>query len=388
MIELLPYRISKEHRQSKRLVVVFSGYLMNYQVHSGSFTHYKHFCASSEDCDILFVRDPLNIWYAEKAEKRDTSDMTTPSVESLVEAQETVKCLRSEFANVLGTLQADYSFVTFFGSSMGGYAALLYASKVCPHEVVALCPQTFHAPGYPRFKPAHKQYIFSDIARLNYAETRTKVHLLVGAENLYDIYHATRIQSFLASLTLVPLSCHNVPLYFHRLDRLQLVINSITDGSFESYSKKLQNVYKDYPTLQKYLRGSKIQGVLESLFYNIYIDKDFAFSESLLKAIIERFPWQAGAKRTLGLLLYEQNCRDPRIHTILIDALNSVYLMDDAYGPLAHSLACSGKVDEAIYWLQKGININKVAVMHYIGCVCESLPKDATKERDILQNLQ
>jgi hypothetical protein len=385
MIELLPYRISKEHRQSKRLVVVFSGYLLNYQIHSGSFTHYRYFCASPEDFDLLFVRDPLNVWYTEKIE---TSDMTTLSIESLIETKEMVKCPRGEFANVLGNLRADYSSVTFFGSSMGGYGALLYAHKVCPHEVIALCPQTFHAVGYPRFKPAHKDYIFSDIARLNYTETKTKIHLLIGAENLYDIYHATRIRSFLASLTLVPLSCHNVPLYFHRLDRLQLVINSITDGSFESFSKKLQNGYKDYPTLQKYLMGSKIQGVLESLFYNIYIDKDFQLAESLLTAIIERFPWQAGAKRTLGLLLYEQDCQDPRIPTILIEALNSVYLMDDAYGPLAHSLACLGKVDEAIDWLRKGLKINKEAVVRYIGCVCESLPKDATKERDILQNLQ
>ncbi|EAW35604.1 tetratricopeptide repeat protein [Lyngbya sp. PCC 8106] len=386
MIELLPYRISKkEHRQSKRLTVVFSSYLLTHQVGSGSFTYYNYFSASSENSDILLVRDPLNLWYIEKVENLDL-DINALSIESLTETHEMVKYSRSEFVKILEALQADYSYVTFFGSSMGGYGALLYASKLSPHQVVALCPQTFHARGYPRFKSAHQKHTFFDIAQLNY--TISKLHLLVGAENLYDIYHATRIKSSLESLTLVPLSCHNIPLYFHRLDRFQLLINSVTDGSFESYLEKLQNGYRSYPTLQQYLKGSKIQGILESLFYNIYIDKDFQFAENLLTAIIERFPWQAGAKRTLGLLWYEQNCVDERIPKILTDALNSAYLMDDAYGPLAHSLACHGKVDEAIDWLQKGLKINKVAVMQYIGCVCESLPKDATKERDILQNLQ
>lgn len=387
MIELLPYRISKEHRQSKKLIVVFSGYLLNHQIHSGSFTYYKYFCASSEDCDILFVRDPLNVWYAEKM---NTSDMKTlsVSVQSLTENKEIIKCSRGEFTRILETLKADYSYVTFFGSSMGGYAALLYASTVCPNQVVALCPQTFHAEGYPRFKPTHRQYIFSDIRRLKYTETKTKLHLLVGAENLYDIYHATRINSFLASLTLVPRSCHNVPLYFHRLGRFQQLIDSVADGSFESYLEKLRIPYKKFQTLQPYLGSSKIYGVLESLFYNIYIDKDVQFAEALLTAIIERFPWHAGARRSLALLWYEQNFEDTRIPKILTDALNDVYLMDDAYGPLAYSLACHGKVDEAIDWLKKGLKINKEAVRRYIGCVCESLPKDAAKERDILQNLQ
>lgn len=385
MIELLPYRISKEHRQSKKLIVVFSGYLLHSQVQSGSFTYYKYFSTPLEDCDIILVRDPLNLWYVETAE---TSDTNTFLVESLTEIGELVKCPRSEFAQVLKNLHADYSSVTFFGSSMGGYGALLYANKVCPDQVVALCPQTFHTKGYPRFKPTHQNYIFSDLAQLNYTETKTKLHLLVGAENLYDIYHATRIKSSLASLTLVPLSCHNIPLYFHRLDRLQLLINSVTDGSFESYVEKLQNGYKSYPTLQRYLRGSKIQGVLESLFYSIYIDKDFQFAESLLTAIIERFSWHSGAKRTLGLLWYEQNYADPRIQTILRDALNSVYLMDDAYGPLAHSLASGGKANEAIDWLKKGLKINKEAVIKYIDCVSQCLPHDATKEREILQTLK
>ncbi|MGB3533571.1 MAG: hypothetical protein WBA13_08635 [Microcoleaceae cyanobacterium] len=385
MIELLPYRISKCHRQSKRLIVVFSGYLLNHQVISGSFTYYKYFSGSSQDYDILFVRDPLNIWYVEKIE---TSDTGTLSVESLAETQEVIQCSRNEFDHILKTLQADYSYVTFFGSSMGGYGALLYAYKVCPNLVVTLCPQTFHVRGYPRFKSIHQKYIFSDLAQLNYTETKTKLHLLVGAENLYDIYHATRIKSSLASLTLVPLSCHNVPLYFHRLDRLQLLINSVTDGSFESYLEKLQNAYKSYPTLQPYLKGYKVQGILESIFHNIYIDQDFQLAENLLTAIIERFPWLAGAKRTLGLLWYEQNVADPRIPTILIDALHSAYLMDDAYGPLAHSLTCSGKVDEAIDWLHKGLKINKEAVRRSIGCVYESLPKNATREREILKNLE
>lgn len=386
MIELLPYRISnKDHRPSKSLVVVFSSYLLNHQVSSGSFTYYKLFSLSPENSDILFVRDPLNFWYLEKME---TLDLKTLSPESLTEKREIVKCSASELTRILETLQADYSSVTFFGSSMGGYGALLYACKVSPHQVVALCPQTFHARGYPRFKPCHQKYIFSDIAQLNYVETKTKLHLLVGAENLYDIYHATRINSFLASLTLVPRSCHNVPLYFHRLGRFQQLIDSITDGSFESYLEKLRSSYKKFQTLQPYLGSSKIYGVLESLFYNIYIDKDVQFAEALLTAMIERFPWHAGARRSLGLLWYEQNFEDIRIPKILTDALNDVYLMDDAYGPLANSLACHGKVDEAIDWLKKGFKINKEAVRRYIGCVCESLPKDATKERDILQNLQ
>jgi hypothetical protein len=162
----------------------------------------------------------------------------------------------------------------------------------------------------------------------------------------------------------------------------------VVDGSFESYLEKLRSQYKKFQTLQPYLGSSKIYGVLESLFYNIYIDKDVQFAEVLLTAIIERFPWHAGARRSLGLLWYEQNFEDTRIPKILTDALNDVYLMDDGYGPLAHSLACHGKGHEAIDWLQKGLKINKAAVMQYIGCVCESLPKDATKERDILQNLQ
>lgn len=385
MIELLPYRISKEHRQSKRLIVVFSSYLLSDKVRSGSFTYYQYFSSSSEDSDILFVRDPLNIWYVEQIE---TLDINTPSVEFLTETQEIVKCSRSEFAQLLKTLSAYYSCVIFFGSSMGGYGALLYGFKVCPNQIVALCPQTFHSKGYPRFKSTHQKYIFPDIAQLNYTETKTKLHLLVGAENLYDIYHATRIKSSLASLTLVPLSCHNVSLYFHRLGRLQLLIDSVNNGSFESYLEKLQNGYKSYQTLQPYLKGSKVQGTLESIFYNIYIDKDFEFAENLLTAIIERFPWQFGAKRTLGLLWYEQNFSDPRIPKILMDALHGAYLMDDAYGPLAHSLTCSGKVYEAIDWLQKGLKINKEAVSKYIDCVCESLPKNHTKELEILKSLK
>jgi hypothetical protein len=386
MIEVLPYRISnKEHRPSKRLVVVFSSYLLNHQVSSGSFTFYKLFSLSPENSDILFVRDPLNCWYLEKIE---SLDLKTLSVESLIEKREIVKSSASGLTRILETLQADYSYVTFFGSSMGGYGALLYAYKVSPYQVVALCPQTFHTRGYPRFKPCHQKYIFSDLAQLNYAKTKTKLHLLVGAENLYDIYHATRINSLHAHLTLVPRTCHNVPLYFHRLGRFQQLVDSVVDGSFESYLEKLRSHYKKFQTLQPYPGSSKIYGVLEGLFYNIYIDKDVQFAEALLKAIIERFPWHAGARRSLGLLWYEQNFEDTRIPKILSDALNDVYLMDDGYGPLSHSLAYHGKVDEAIDWLQKGLKLNKAAVIQYIGCVCESLPKDATKERDILQNLQ
>jgi pimeloyl-ACP methyl ester carboxylesterase len=126
----------------------------------------------------LLVRDPLGRWYNDGL----------PGVGYTVE--EIAERIELEVAK-LGAKR-----VITLGSSMGGYASILFGCLIGAERAIALAPQTYLDPILPHAPSADVELQVPDLRSILRETTVTKVDLVAGWDALIDVFHAQRLAEF------------------------------------------------------------------------------------------------------------------------------------------------------------------------------------------------
>ena len=124
----------------------------------------------------LLVRDPSERWY----------NHGLPGSEG-ASVGETAARIRAEL-DELGAAR-----VVTAGGSMGGYAAILYGCLLEAERVVALVPQTVLDPILPQAPAAGVRLEVPDLRPIVSAAPGTAIDLVVGWDDLVDVFHALNL---------------------------------------------------------------------------------------------------------------------------------------------------------------------------------------------------
>lgn len=293
----------------------------------------------------LIVRDPSDRWY--NAGLPGFGD--TP--------EEIAQQLERELSR-LGARR----FITF-GASMGGYAAILFGCLIGAERVVALAPQTILDPRLPHAPSADQDLLVPDLASTVRCAPATKVDLVVGWDELVDVFHADRLAS-LPSVRVFAIR-RGVHLFIrdlHREGELAPLITTLIDGGTPKPCD-----------LQPPLPSDMGSGIGEA----IYAARrgDWSSAAQRMRPIAGRFPDWAGSNYQLGNALAAMRKWDdaeaaltramrvnpdwPRPRARLVRALREQGRLHDAEPILRDGLAIdpdwwSGNLDLGECLLQQG----------------------------------
>jgi len=150
---------------SGTLLVVFAA------ANARSFTFYN--TTRGLPCDVLYVRDPRkNAWFQE-------GFLDAPGIEASVE--------------FLRTLAAPYERVVVSGASMGGYAAILFGSRIGAAQIFALGPQTQLNHSYSRSPRRDVTLRVPDLSDVVAASPPGQIHMMVGVLDSVDYFNVVRL---------------------------------------------------------------------------------------------------------------------------------------------------------------------------------------------------
>jgi pimeloyl-ACP methyl ester carboxylesterase len=170
------------------------------------------------DASKLLVRDPADSWY----------NAGLPGAGDTVE--EIAAAIEAELA-AMGARRA-----IAVGSSMGAYAAILFGCLIGAERVVAQSPQTLLDPGLPHWTPpAGVRLQAPDLGPIVRETPLTKVDVVIGLDELMDVFHAQRIASAPSVRVLgVPESGHAFPKKLHARDEYWPFLTALIDGETPS----------------------------------------------------------------------------------------------------------------------------------------------------------
>ena len=150
---------------SQRLLVVFSA------ANAKSFTFFRN--TSEMRPDVLYVRDPVgNAWFQEGLAPGETLDD-----------------IEARIASVAGS----YREIWMLGSSMGGYGALYFGSRLNARRILALSPQIVVDSRFSRGPRNGTKVQTPDISDLVRAATRSQITIVFGSLDLIDAYNISRL---------------------------------------------------------------------------------------------------------------------------------------------------------------------------------------------------
>lgn len=169
---------------TKPLIITFGG--ISGQFHQPLF-EFKKFLQKNVDCHFIYLKDTKQAWY-----QRGVVGLgdTIPEV---------VQSLKNIIKNI------NYSKTITLGSSMGGYAALLFGKLLEVDKILAFVPQTFisqkdlRTQGDLRFigpidaMHASTQVIHDDLSKFVYKDGQ--VTIVYGKDELIDKIHADKIRN-------------------------------------------------------------------------------------------------------------------------------------------------------------------------------------------------
>jgi pimeloyl-ACP methyl ester carboxylesterase len=166
----------------------------------------------------LLVRDPSDNWY----------NAGLPGVGQTVE--EIAGRIEAELAK-MGAKR-----VVTVGSSMGGYAAILFGCLIGAERVVALVPQTLLDPGLPHWRPAAGVELQApDLRPFIHDAPQTTINAVFGMDDLMDIFHVRRIASAPSVRTLgLPATNHAFPKGLHQKDEYWPFVTTLIEGRVPS----------------------------------------------------------------------------------------------------------------------------------------------------------
>ena len=150
---------------SKTLLIVFAA------ANARSFTFYN--TTHGLPCDVLYVRDPRkNAWFQE-------GFLETLGIDASVA--------------FLKDLASSYDRVIASGASMGGYAAILFGSRIDAALILALGPQTQLNHDYSRSPRRDTTLRVRDLADVVAASPPGQIHMMVGVLDAVDYFNVVRL---------------------------------------------------------------------------------------------------------------------------------------------------------------------------------------------------
>ncbi|MFK0275016.1 tetratricopeptide repeat protein [Ensifer sp. NPDC090286] len=151
----------------------------------------------------LFIRDPGREWY-------------NGPVEDIASGpEELCECIQDVVALF------DNKDITFAGSSMGAYGAILFGALLDIPRIVAIAPQVVIHPLLPNSPRQEAKY--PDLASLLKAvKPRSKIKIWFGCGELLDVYQSMRCQDIdNCEIYGIPNSLHNVLAHFKSLNLVE-----------------------------------------------------------------------------------------------------------------------------------------------------------------------
>ena len=264
-----------ENKSSEKLLIIFSG------VNATSFTGYKLF--QEYKTNKLFVRDPNKNWY-----NGSIKDLSIDADDLLLKIQ----YITSKFK---------LKDITMFGSSMGGYAAILFGLKLKVGNVVTFGPQIMLNSKMPNNPVSMDNIMYDNLYNILDTNSKTKITIYFGSEDIVDIYNL----SYMKNYKNVFLKClygspHDVMFYFNSMNLMNKVLDChILDKQTFNYITPSYDLFINDKLLE-YVR----QGILE--FYNKEYDRAlYTFTELVLLEPSWSASWAFLGKIQLELKLYD-----------------------------------------------------------------------------------
>ncbi len=161
----------------------------------------------------LFIRDPGKNWY-------------NGPIAGVCEDADSLAVALNEVVSLF-----DRDKVTFIGSSMGGYGALLLGTLLNVGKIRAIAPQIVLNPKIPHSPKADVKY--SDLSQvINRGSTKSDVKIWFGCGELLDVFQVVRCVGIDGcEVNAVPNSLHNVMAHFKGMSLLPKFIDSLVLGA-------------------------------------------------------------------------------------------------------------------------------------------------------------
>lgn len=349
---------------NKTCIVVFSAYQINKNC---NFTFYKNFEPYFGDYDFIFVLDEKNKWYNYKINELDGVNY-------------------KEISSNLNKILNNYESVSLIGSSMGGYASLLYSNLINVDYVTTIAPQVFLKEGWPR----HSQSGLSnneeviDLTKLDKSNfiSLEKINYFIGLDEMFDIYQALCFygdgHKMLKYTTIVPTSFHNIALHFHKrgiLDRFfKLFLDKKNLHGLSPYNKKYEY---DETIIELILSPDFI--VLINSYYQYFFNKSYNSAVNVAKILLKRAPNWLGLKRIYGLALYEaENFIEAANILQEVSASNDI---DDIYYELSLSYFYLEEYDLMLDSYERSKKLNKGVAGKIKNKLSELLSEEKTEKK-------
>jgi hypothetical protein len=194
---------------SDTAIIAFSGK----NVEPGRF-HFFNLTRNFPAAAKLLVRDPAEKWY----------NAGLPGV------GETVEEIAGRIEREVAELGATRTVT--IGTSMGGYAAILFGCMIGSERVLAFGPQTLLDLEVPILTPPPEVELqVPDLAPVMLDAPATKVELLVSWDTLWDVFHAQRVLGAAsARLLSVPTAGHGLARELDEEERLWPVVGELVSG--------------------------------------------------------------------------------------------------------------------------------------------------------------
>jgi len=221
----------------------------------------------------VFVRDSTDRWY----------NGAVPGLgDTVAEMAETVRAAIGE---------TGATRVVTVGSSMGGYAALLFGGLLRADRVVALSPQTLLDRRFPLSPPADVTPQVPDLRSVVAAAVDTDVLVVTGADDLVDAFYVGRLAGLPTVRSLaVPDASHTFADELHRRERLTPVLHALLAG-------EVPEDCRTHPCADVVVAGHVDDAVLR------FHDRDPAGAAAAMAPVCAAHPEWAGAQFLLGRAL-------------------------------------------------------------------------------------
>ena len=171
----------KFNKEIKPLIITFGG-LGGDGMFQPLF-EFKNFLLKNIDCHVILIRDSKQSWYHN----------------GINGFGDNINELKNNIKEIIKKI--NYSIIITIGSSMGGYAALLFGNLLNVNGIIAFCPQTFiDKDNRKKYKDARWisqianicDNSYYDLSKLSFQNIN--VQIIYGRKNRLDKIHAKRME--------------------------------------------------------------------------------------------------------------------------------------------------------------------------------------------------
>ncbi|UQB41504.1 tetratricopeptide repeat protein [Thiomicrospira microaerophila] len=258
-----------QNKDSDKLVVFFSG------VNAKSFMGYK--LVEDFDCNKIFIRDVNKSWYHGNIEN------VSKDIDDLVDY---IRSYADKF---------ERENITFIGSSMGAYAALLIGLILNVGKVIAFGPQIYINKYLPN-NPRDDSYIKYKNLIPFLTQSTNCVDIFIGANDIVDLYQVKDIDKRNVKIYKVFSQPHNVMYFLNKVGVLKEYIRC-----------KIYNKVYEIKIEGCYLNSFNDEGYLESAVLEFFIKKDYVKSSIMFDCLIQTYPTVNAFWKYRGICSYHLN---------------------------------------------------------------------------------